>query len=292
MRNFFKVAVLVAAIFICGCGGEKTAENPVPVESAIEQTASEPEKKEANEVSAVLLKDSLWAIDEEYMAYLTDAVKRDDIEYIDQLTIEKKVFIVDRDTKVVRIGEAKPEGNVSIRFKEGRYTNKSGQAYVFNVIPEDEYPAYLEEKKHDPKELIKNGLAGTDNYLELMKAENFKTENIDPKNIEALIQMRDLCNTLASEMKEKIEDSQVDADTRERLQKAREIILHRGAAIITCLNFIEQLQQYKQKAAQGNLTAEENANFKKTYPLKVQSAFDLCKDAEKLRYAFKNKYGF
>lgn len=257
----------------------------------VDDSVPEPEKEDI-EVNAVLLKDSLWAIDEENMAYLTDAVQRDDIEYIDQLNIEKKVFATDRDTKVVRIGEVTPEGTVAIRFKEGRYTNKLGKAYVFNVISEEEYPAYLEEKKHEPKELIKNGLASTDNFFELMKAENFKTENIDSKNIEALIQMRDLCNALASEMKEKSEDSQVDADTRECMQKAREIILRRGAAIVACLNFIDQLQQYKQKAAQGKLSAQENANFKKQYPLTVQSTFDLCKDAEKLRYAFKNKYGF
>lgn len=30
MKNFFAVAFLVAAIFVCGCGGDKTAENPAP----------------------------------------------------------------------------------------------------------------------------------------------------------------------------------------------------------------------------------------------------------------------
>lgn len=51
-----------------------------------------------------LLKNSFWVVDSDNIPYLVDALARDDTEYLEQLIIERKVFQVDHDTKVMRFG--------------------------------------------------------------------------------------------------------------------------------------------------------------------------------------------
>lgn len=150
MKNFFSVALLVAAFLVCGCGGDKTAER----------------------VPSILLKESLWVADSDNMQYLNDAIARKDTEYLNQLMIEGKVFLVERDTKVTRFGVAADKNNVLIQFNEGRYTNKSGCTHASNVVAEKDFPAYVEKQRQKKIALIQESLASTEKYSEIFATGN------------------------------------------------------------------------------------------------------------------------
>lgn len=143
MKNFLLVMFILLAVIFSGCGTEKTTEQS--------QSVTETEKND--KVASILLKNSFWVMDSDNMKYLNDAIARKDAEYLDQLMIERKVFFVDKNTKVTRFGVAADKNNVLIIFNEGRYTNKTGCTHASNVVDEDEY---LREKHDKLRKYLKS----------------------------------------------------------------------------------------------------------------------------------------
>ena len=255
MKKVFAVACLVATIFICGCGGDKTAEQPA--EPKVEQPAPEPEK-----VDAVAVDGTIWAIDEENVAYLIDALDRNDGEYLKQLSVEQKAFLVDRDTKVTRIGKPAANDTVMIKFKEGRYTNKTGYTRARNIFTEEEYPAYLEAKaareqaKKDAErqeliDMIYRYLVNTDDCFALIAA----------GNVAKIQRLNDWIDVEQYKIIELKNSTRIDSDIRECAKKAHKIGLDRGVACIL----------YLKNGHKSDLDYQEN---------------------EKLRQEFRDKYGF
>lgn len=235
MKKFLAVVLILIVMCATGCGDKKTADNPVPAEQSspaetkVEQPVPKPEK-----VNAVAVAGTLWAINEENMLYLADAIARDDSEYLQQLALEKKVFNVDRDTKVTRIGTATDEDNVIISFKEGRYTNKTGYTFAYNIFTEEEYPAYLEAKAANEQDrrqkiidVVYRYLINTDDYFEFIKAGNIE----EVKRIEEWIKAEekkiiDLKNNVS-----------IDSDIRECAEKAQKVVICRYVVIYTYLKY-------------------------------------------------------
>lgn len=273
MKKLFAIALIAATIFICGCGNQ-TAEQPAPNNPKVEQPAPEPER-----VDAVLVAGSFLTFDAENMPLLADALNRNDIEYLKQLVVEEKIFRVDKDTKILQIDEATSDGSIAIHFKEGRYTNKDGYAFAYTVFTEKEYPvAYLETQEQPPLQLIQSALAHTDNFFESIKSED----------VEALNQLLTFCEVTGKKLRETANNSQLDFATRECMTRAREILLHRGAAISGDLDVIK----YRHKSEQENLSADEISQYKKEHKLAVEVTYQLSKDALRLRQDFKTSYGF
>ena len=156
MKKFLVIVIVFVAVLLTGCGGGENIPN------------------NNDKIEAVLLKDSLWVADSENMPYLNDAITRKDAEYLKQLMIEQKVFIVDKDTKVERFGVAAEKNNVLILFKEGRYTNKTGYTHASNVIDEKSFSTYVEAQKQKKFDLIKESLLSTERYSDVVVAGNLE----------------------------------------------------------------------------------------------------------------------
>lgn len=282
MKKFFAVACLVATIFICGCGGDKTAEQPA--EPKVEQPAPEPEK-----VDAVAVDGTIWAIDEENVAYLIDALDRNDGEYLKQLSVEQKAFLVDRDTKVTRIGKPAANDTVMIKFKEGRYTNKTGYTRARNIFTEEEYPAYLEAKaareqaKKDAErqeiiDLVQNYLSGSENYYDV----------ITGGNVDEMNQMHDFLKAAETKLIELKKAPNLDSNLREYVEKTHKIIINRGAAFLSIFHSME----FAQKSTQENLSQSDRKYYVDMSKNSATAAVMAHKNADKLRQEFRDKYGF
>lgn len=282
MKKIFAVACLVATIFICGCGGEKSAEQSA--EPKVEQPAPEPEK-----VDAVAVDGTIWAIDEENVAYLIDALDRNDGEYLKQLSVEQKAFLVDRDTKVTRIGKPAANDTVMIKFKEGRYTNKTGYTRARNIFTEEEYPAYLEAKaareqaKKDAErqeiiDLVQNYLSGSENYYDV----------IIGGNVDEMNQTNDFLKTAETKLIELKKAPNLDSNLREYVEKAHKIIINRGAAVLSILHAIE----FAQKSTQENLSQSDRNYYVGMSNSSKTAAVITHEKADQLRQEFRDKYGF
>lgn len=264
MKKFLSVALIIMTILLAGCGNEKTAEQSASVEVKNEQPVPEVKK-----IDSILVAGSFWVLNSENMPYLSDALTRSDADYLKQLILEEKIFRVDRDTKVIQSGE----NNTQISFKEGRYTNKIGYSFTYNIFPEKGYPdTYLKSQEQEPMVLIHHGLAGTDNYFEL----------IETDNIEALNQMITLCETIGRKIRENAEGTQINSSTRECMIRARELILYRGAAIHAHLEYKKNISQWEDNSPKHKREREDA----------LRVTYELCKDVERLRQAFRNKYGY
>lgn len=254
MKKFFAVACLVATIFICGCGGEKSAEK----------------------VPSILLKESLWVADSDNLPYLNDAIARKDSEYLKQLMLEGKVFLVERDTKVTRFGVAAEKDHVLIQFNEGRYTNKTGYTHASNVVAEKDFHAYVEKQKQKKIALIQESLASTEKYSEV----------IATGNLEEIESFDSFCLNKTNELKRFRQEP--EKGIIEPAEMAVEIIFERMGALSAYKYFVK----YSQKVAQEK---KGTKNFRVYDGMKKQYENDISKHSQKadqLRQEFRDKYGF
>ena len=171
MKKFLSIALIIAAMILAGCGNEKT------VNQSTKSTTPALETKN-DKVDAILIAGSVWVLDSDNVPYLADAVARNDMDYLNQLMIEGKVFQVDHDTKVTRFGLASDKNNALILFKEGRYTNKTGCTFAQWVYDEKEYNSTRPQAQtQSPLMLIQQSLARTENYFDFIKGENVEGLN-------------------------------------------------------------------------------------------------------------------
>lgn len=264
MKKFLSVAFIFFVLILIGCGSN--AKN----NSVDKNTDKDPE------IDSVLLKDSLWVADSENMPYLNDAITRKDAEYLKQLMIEGKVFIVDKDTKVMRFGVAADKNNVLILFKEGRYTNKTGCTHASNVIEEKKFPVYMKEQKQKKIVLIQESLLSTENYSEV----------ISTGNLEEIEKLSHNCLDKTNELK------------RFRLDPTDDILEQAEMAIGIIFARDKALMDYKHLVEYADKTLKENPsskNFRVYDNMQKNFRSDIDKDiakAEQLRQDFRAKYGY
>lgn len=101
MKNFFAVAFLVAAIFVCGCGSKYSDET-------------------------LIVDFAFWSEDRANIPDMLDAINTCDTEFLAQQVVDGKVKHADRETKIAVTGEYDGGQIVEIKFLEGRYKNKVG----------------------------------------------------------------------------------------------------------------------------------------------------------------------
>ncbi|MBR6713505.1 MAG: hypothetical protein IKI76_11005 [Selenomonadaceae bacterium] len=252
MKKFFLVIFILLAVIFSGCGTEKTTEQS--------QSVTETEKND--KVASILLKNSFWVMDSDNMKYLNDAIARKDAEYLDQLMIERKVFFVDKDTKVTRFGVAADRNNVLIIFNEGRYTNKTGCTHAINVIAEENFPAYVEEQKQKKIALIQESLLSTERYADVVAT----------GNLEEINRLSKVCLDKTNELKRFRQEP--ESDILEQSEMAIDIIFARDSVLFDYKGFVEYSQ---------------NTSMKKHYEGAIQKD---SQKAEQLRQEFRNKYGY
>ena len=260
MKNFLSVLLMFAIIILVGCANE----------------GKDNHADKNDEVDSILLKDSLWVADSDNMPYLNDAISRKDTEYLEQLVIERKVFIADKDTKVVRFGVAAYKNNALILFKEGRYTNKTGCTHASNVIDEKEFPAYVKEQKQKKITLIQKSLLETERYADV----------IATGNPEEINRFSKICLDKTNELKKF--RSEQDNDILEQSEMAIGIILARDEALWDYRNFVE----YSDKALRENPSSK---NFRVYNNMQKNFRSEIDKDiakAEQLRQEFRDKYRY
>lgn len=252
MKKILAVALMTLVFLLAGCSKDKVEETP-----------------------AVLLGNSFWVADSENIPYLADALARDDVEYLNQLMLEGKVFKVDRDTKVARFGVADDSHFALISFKEGRYTNKSGYAFNVSTFTEDEYQNYLEEKRQaaerqeqerqalleqERQEKLAQEQAKKDAERQeahtliqncLMNSENYFAA-IDSGNESELRQLAAIISD--DEKKLMVAESRLNSDVRECAKNAHKIITNRGVSVLLYLQFKTkggEVAKYHQQAEQS-----------------------------------------
>lgn len=107
-------------------------------------TVNETRPKKDNEITAVtgvILRKAIWVKNPTDVDDFVAAVKRKDVEYIDQMIYDGRAFYVFADTRVFRSESGLYEGVVFITFLEGQYANQRGYTFSKVVPREDEYLA-------------------------------------------------------------------------------------------------------------------------------------------------------
>lgn len=242
-------------------------------------TVPETNKEKPNverQISAVLLKDSFWVMDSRNMPYLNDAISRKDVEYLKQLMIERKIFLVDKNTKVTRFGVAADKNNVLILFNEGRYTNKTGCTQASNVIDEKDFPEYISNQKKQIANLIQKCLMNTASYSDVISA----------GDLSEIKKLRSLCLNDTNVLKSKIQES--DSYTRECIQKAVKIIFERDFALSAYESFI----QYSKKASQEDSHSRNSRVYDSMAKDFRSDVNKRSQEAERLWQNFRAEYGF
>lgn len=262
MNKIFLIVLVVVAVILGGCGGN-AHENKAP-------------QNGNDEVAAFLLKDSFWVMNAENMPYLNDAISRKDVEYLKQLMIEGKVFLVDKDTKVTRFGVAADKNNVLILFREGRYTNKTGCTHASNVIDEKDFSEYVEGQEQKKIALIQQCLANTANYSEAISA----------GDVAEIKRLRSVCLNDTNVLKSKMAEN--DFQTKECIQKAVDIIFERDFA----LSAYEQCVEYSKKAEQEGSRSKKISVYDSMAQHFRGDADKRSQEAERLRQDFRATYGF
>ena len=101
---FYAAIFLSVFLLVAGCSNDKN----INIEKL---NKSEPR---------ILLSNSSFVQESENMVYLADAIQRNDVDYLQQLIVENKVFVVNKDTKVDYFINDTNSNNAEIIFKEGR----------------------------------------------------------------------------------------------------------------------------------------------------------------------------
>lgn len=129
MKNFLTVAVLVTAIFICGCGSKYSDET-------------------------LIVGFAFWTEDRKNIPDMLDAINTADTEFLAQQIVDGKVYHADRETKIAVTDEYDGGETIEIKFLEGRYKNKVGYTlaeFVRDVGKEREQTE-IEQKQHAQEE--------------------------------------------------------------------------------------------------------------------------------------------
>lgn len=254
MKKILLILFVILSITIFGCSEQKSNSE---YENKVEKTIYE----EVVITDSILVAGSFFVTDSKNITFLKDSMKRNDIEYLKQLILENKVFYVDRDTSVKCFGEISNKDEVLITFNEGRYTNKQGYTFGYNVFSKDTYSIIqLVNKEQDPLQLIQISLLSTNNFFDLIKYED----------VDGMNKMKNLCELLGKKLREKANNSSI----KECMMEAREIILYRGAAIVGGLDVVKYSENDRQ------------------HKISVETTYELVKDALKLNKIFKDNYGF
>lgn len=94
------------------------------------ERAAHPKQEEKMDYEGYINKNTFFCDDYETLIRLSDALQHKDNDLIGQLTLEGKIHLIDKDTKVSIIDTGLIDKNaVSIVIEEGRYDLKSGYTF-------------------------------------------------------------------------------------------------------------------------------------------------------------------
>jgi hypothetical protein len=117
MRKFLTVAILVATVFIYGCGGNSSKDSQDEL------------KWSEGMIYASFTKSCYCIVEERDVKGCMDAGYRKDIAYIEAMVNSDLAFLVRENTKVLYADSGVYPGIVVVKFLDGEY--KGRQAYTF-----------------------------------------------------------------------------------------------------------------------------------------------------------------
>lgn len=134
MKKIFLLALMFLILVSCGCGSKYSDKT-------------------------FILKKAGWVETEEYARDFLDALESGDDDFLEQQLIDKKIKLVDKETKVAVLDEVAGGKILKIKFSEGRYKNSVGYTpaeYVKDYIEEHEAQVAFDKQAYDS--LLKNGI--------------------------------------------------------------------------------------------------------------------------------------
>ena len=123
LRKFLLITLLIIVGISAGCSNINSKESD----------------SHSVAIHAVVLKNTMWVKRQNLDEFVDVAINNYSSSKIQQMLRNKEIFLVNKDTQVVRYEGNLPEGIVSITFEEGEYRNQTGYARASQVIPEEEY---------------------------------------------------------------------------------------------------------------------------------------------------------
>ena len=258
MKKFISLFIFAILLFTA-CGNEVKTDGT--------STGKEISKEE----NKILLAGSFWVENSDYMAFLTDALRRNDKEYLQQLIIEKKVFFVDKDTRVKSFGYAADQNNELISFAEGRYTNKTGRTFKKFLLAEEEYRNREKKAREEVVSLIKKYFDETTDYETVINSSDYNH----------IARLEDLCSNRSKYLENLSFQDKYNAEIRLMLNKASKIIGERQSSTFYGLMILKNVQKHSQKIAYKNLIQDFQKQLNKSLQKEKQ-----------LRQDFLSTYGF
>ena len=239
----------------------------------------------------ILLAKSPFVQENENITYLADAIQRKDEDYLQQLIVENKVFLVDKDTKVDISINNSESNNVQILFKEGRYTNKKGVTLKNFLITEKAYKiaeeAYQAQIKKE-KEVERQRQLANEQEIQQHRQEAIniitecfnEIENIKsaPKSGDRELQQIEEYGVLSNnyyKLNELSNNVNYDANTRQMISEAAEII--------KCM----RSEQYWYMEITKTINSGGSTDIKY-----IENANEEYAKVKQLRANFASKYGF
>lgn len=265
MKKFISLFIFAILLFTA-CGNE------------VKTDGTSSGKEIAKEENKILLAGSFWAENSDYMAFLTDALRRNDKEYLQQLIIEKKVFFVDKNTLVKSFGYTADQNNELISFAEGRYTNKTGRTLKKFLLTEEEYRNREKKAREEVVSLIKKYFDETADYETIAKSSDYNY--ID--------RFKELCSNRSKDLENLFLQDKYNNEINIVLKKASDIIGERRSAIFYGLKVLENSQKYSQeleKSPKKIMYKNLIQDFQKQLNKSIQKE-------KQLRQEFLSTYGF
>ena len=199
---FYAAIFLSVFLLVAGCSNDKN----INIEKL---NKSEPR---------ILLSNSSFVQESENMVYLADAIQRNDVDYLQQLIVENKVFVVDKDTKVDYFINDTNSNNAEIIFKEGRYTTKKGITLKNFLITEEEYPAYIAEKERQ-----ESRKANINYIFEVIHKSTTLVSYMETDNVYLIKQFLSDMKKYKRKLDELSNDANLDSDIRDMAKKALQL---------------------------------------------------------------------
>lgn len=130
------VALLLVAVILVGCGGEKSkSEEDSFVVKASYQKKEDEERQRKNMSEGLILGETFWVDKDENIRDFLEALETRDDEFFVQQIHDGKIYYVEKDTRINISNDTLNNGKiVKIQFLRGKYKNKEGYTYIKFVV--------------------------------------------------------------------------------------------------------------------------------------------------------------
>lgn len=127
MKKIFLSVMIVVAIILLGCGGEKNAGNPTPPKKADIVSDSQAKVTEKT-IYASSERSCTCIVNAEDIDDFIAAAKRKDLAFIKDMSVSGRTFVIKNNTRVLCSDSGIYKDIVFVTFLEGEHEGKS--AYV------------------------------------------------------------------------------------------------------------------------------------------------------------------